>query len=91
MTFPYFISDDHPDRPAKNGAPPASGPSCAENRPVLGVRRSGAAPPHGHLCLDRSLAGLHLVCNRERGTASVACEDRLARYTGKTDTPALHQ
>lgn len=54
-------SDDHVNWIAKDCSPTEARPSRAKDRPLLGVRRRGAAPAHGHLRLVCTLAGVHLV------------------------------
>jgi hypothetical protein len=55
------FADDNPDRFAQDCSPSPSGPSRAEDRPILGVRRRRPRSAHGNFRTHCSLAGMHMV------------------------------
>ena len=90
--FLLIISDHHINRVAQDCSPFTSRSSGSQARPLLRIWSSSTLVAHGNLCAHCSLAGLHLVCNRQCWeTNTTRAKNRLARWALSSDSPTLHK
>ena len=86
------LADDNPDWTAQDCPSPAPGASGTEAGSLLRIWCCCSLVTHGNICPHCSLAGLHMVRHRQRGTAHVeGAKDWVAGWTLQTDSPILCQ
>lgn len=83
------IADYDAHRTSEDRQAAETGPGGAEDRQVFGIRCGGAAPVDGHVRADCPLAGVHMVRDWQRGTASRGQQSRLAGHIGQRHAPVL--
>lgn len=83
------IADHDTHRPSEDRQAAEAGPGSAEDRQVFRIRCCGVASVDGYFRTDSPLAGVHMVRDRERGTASRGQQSGVAGHISQRHASVL--